>query len=507
MKKTPVFFALFALFQVNAQYRITLDFNKASGLINANGFFFRDLTNGLATYQPDKYSSLTAIFQTSFSASGKDMNNQDRMSVTTYDASDFTCGPIATNYSDPNYVNTFSNVIWSINKAEIDLHIQNWNTAGYVVPPIIQQWPGNGDVSNGMATKLAPYTDANGNGMYDPQNGDYPEILGDAALFLIMNDQNNSFFPGTSPMNMELHYMFYQFATADPLNQTTFVNVKAYNRSAETYTDFKINVFNDYDLGNYADDLSGVDASRNLAYVYNGDNMDEANAGRPGYGANPPAIGMLSLNHALSSSLFAGSAVMPNANNEFLNVINGKNPNGTAITNNGTPTTFQYSDTSDTGYNEVALGNPPGDRRTFSSVSLGTFAPNSVKCMDFAWIFARKTTGTSLFKSVDSLMKVADFVQDFYDNTNHCFDGTLQVTAPEPGQFGIYPNPSSGEITCVADQNIERIEVWNMEGRLIETVQSIEKEVHLDVNHLATGAYLIKLSTNKETKTLPFYKQ
>lgn len=510
MKKHFTLLSILCAFsQVNAQcnYRMNMDYNSTSALINVNGFFFRDMANGLGTYTPIKQSGLTTIFQSSFSISGKDINDQDHMSIITYDGSDFTCGPVAINYSDQNYTTNLSNRIWVVLRVEIDQHIQNWNTPSYVVPTSIQQWPGNGDVSNGMPSKLAPYTDANGNGTYDPENGDFPDIQGDEALFLIMNDQNNNEFPSTSPLNVELHYMFYQFATADPLNRVTFANVKVYNKSQETYNNVKFNVFNDFDLGNYNDDYCGVDVPRNLVYVYNGDANDEANAGRPGFGANPPAMGMISLNHPLASSVFPGSTIMPNPNSEFLNVINGKNPNGTAVMDNGTPTVFQYSDTSNTGYNEAALGNPPGDRRTFSTVSLGTLSPSSVKCMDFAWVFARKTTGTSLFKSVDSLMKVTDFVQNFYNNTNYCTDGTLQTGILQTGKFEIYPNPSNGEITCTADQNLEGIEVWNMEGKLIRTVLVDGKQTNLDLSQLRAGVYLIKLSTADEIKIMPFYKQ
>ena len=217
---------------------------------------------------------------------------------------------------------------------------------------------------------------------------------------------------------------------------------------------------------------------------------------------------MISLNHPLISSIFPGDSILPHATtSEFLNIINGKKPNGTDITNAGTPTVFQYSDTLSNGYNEVALNNIPSDRRIFSSISLGTLAPNSVKCMDFAWIYARKTTGTSRFKSVDSLMKVADFVQNFYNNTNYCTDGTLQTETFQADQFKIYPNPSNGEITCVADQNLELIEVWNMEGKLIRTIQVEGKQTNLDLSQLTAGVYLIKLSTAGETKTMPYYKQ
>jgi hypothetical protein len=507
MKKYLLVLLAFSVLQAKSQAPsgTALQFNNSYGMLRANGIFFKDIFNGLAGYLVPKTSNVKSIYQMSFSASATDQNNQDHFSVTTYDSSDFTCGPVATDYLNSNYVNKFGNIMWTISQAEIDQHIQNWNTPSYVVPGIIALWPGNGEVSNGMAAQLAPYTDVNGNGVYDPENGDYPNILGDQAVYLIMNDQNSSRFPGTMPLNMELHLMFYQYATMDPLNNTTFVNIKAYNRSSIILNDFKLNVFTDFDLGNYLDDFGGTDITRNLAYVYNGDNMDETNVGVPGFYTDPPAIGLLSLNHPLITSIFPDS--LPRPDNEFLNIINGKQADGTAITNGGSPTVLQYSDTLSNGYNELALNHIPSDRRNFSTISLGTFAPNSVKCVDLAWVYARKITGTSLLKSVDSLMKAADFVQSFYDNTNYCTDGTLQTQSLESAQFEIYPNPSTGMITCVADQNLESIEVWNMEGRLIRKVQAHEKEMSLDLNQLTTGVYLIKLSTGSETRTMPFLKQ
>ncbi|MNJ92099.1 hypothetical protein D3C87_97560 [compost metagenome] len=506
MKQIIILFLAFCSLQAAAQSNslLMLDINNSAARINSNGMFFQDVANQMGYYRPHKLSQGNTIYQMSVSATAKDQNGQDRLSVTTYDDSDLTCGPVATNYSDPDYISKYGNKLWRVDYSEITQHKQNWNNAGYTVPDVIAKWPGNGDVSNGMAAKLAPYTDINGNGIYDPENGDYPDIMGDRAIYLIMNDKNNTKFPGTIPLNMEVHFMFYQYVSNAPLSWTTFLNVKVFNRSSETLTDMKWNILTDFDLGDYADDFGGTDLSRNMTYVYNGTNVD-GNGQMGSFGANPPAMGMISLNHPLMTSIFPDS--IPEPGQEFLNVINGKQADGTAITNNGSPTLFQFTDTLGTGYNEPALNNAPGERRSFSTVSLGTFAPNSVKCMDFVWVYGRKLTGTSLLKSVHDMMQVADFVQIYYNNTNHCVDGTLQIASIESAKMEIYPNPSEGKITCVSDQELELIEVWNMEGKLIRTVQTHEKEMTLDLSTLTAGVYLIKLSTGNETKTLPFYKQ
>jgi hypothetical protein len=36
---------------------------------------------------------------------------------------------------------------------------------------------------------LLPFADVNNNGIYDPSYGDYPNVLGDEALYLMYNDK------------------------------------------------------------------------------------------------------------------------------------------------------------------------------------------------------------------------------------------------------------------------------------------------------------------------------
>ena len=90
--------------------------------------------------------------------------------------------------------------------------------------------------------------------------------------------------------------MPFEYLTGNAaLAQTVFMRVHIVNQSANTYTDTRLGLFTDFDLGNYADDYVGTDAQRNLCYVYNADNLDEASSGGPGYGPEPPAFGVVLL--------------------------------------------------------------------------------------------------------------------------------------------------------------------------------------------------------------------
>ncbi|MBA3899425.1 MAG: hypothetical protein H0X62_04310, partial [Bacteroidetes bacterium] len=129
--------------------------------------------------------------------------------------------------------------MWKINKSDIDNHISNFATAGYILPASIANWPGNGNTANGEMALLAPYFDVNLNDKYDPQNGDYPLIRGNQAIFFIFNDDKVPHSSGAVKMGIEVHGMAYSFSNLSDsaLNHAVFVNYEIYNRSSNNYND------------------------------------------------------------------------------------------------------------------------------------------------------------------------------------------------------------------------------------------------------------------------------
>jgi hypothetical protein len=185
---------------------------------------------------------------------------------------------------------TIWNRVWKLNKTEIDYHRAHFWEAGYVAPENILTWPAHGDITLGQAANLAPFSDRNGNGKYEPYDGDYPEIRGDQTLFFIYNDDHGYHSESTGEkLRMEIHAMAYAFNRPGDtaFKNTTFLHCKFYNRSNYTYTDSWIGVYTDIDLGYPNDDYLGCDPERGMYYGYNGmpvDGKGQSNA----YGENPP---------------------------------------------------------------------------------------------------------------------------------------------------------------------------------------------------------------------------
>src|SRR5690606_7777908 len=127
---------------------------------------------------------------------------------------DYFYGPIADDYTSPEYIQRY-NRLWKVTSSEVNAHIAGYMNEGYVVPSPILSWPGNGNTDNGEAANLAPYIDANSNGVYDPENGDYPDIRGEVAIFYILNDDKQTHTASSGgKIGVEIHgmvYVYYDF--------------------------------------------------------------------------------------------------------------------------------------------------------------------------------------------------------------------------------------------------------------------------------------------------------
>jgi hypothetical protein len=190
--------------------------------------------------------------------------------------------------------------LWKVNKTDIEYHIDHWEDQNYQPVEVIDNWPAHGDTEKGQAFYLAPFVDYNNDGLYNPMDGDYPEIKGDQSIFLMYNlirpfvvysqivDTLNLDELLEDISKTEVHGMFYAFDSEidSALDHTVFANIKYINRSDETYTDTYIGIFADTDIGNATDDYIGCDVMQNSIYGFNGDNEDEASTSGPGYGTN-----------------------------------------------------------------------------------------------------------------------------------------------------------------------------------------------------------------------------
>ncbi|MFT6243936.1 MAG: hypothetical protein ACJA0U_000963 [Salibacteraceae bacterium] len=499
----------------NSQSSTVLNQNNVSANIQDEGFFFNNTTNAGPGYEVPAGNGTHSIYSSSFWMGGTDVNGQLKLAAQRYIGSgqDYWSGFLELGLASPT-ANPFGQTIWQVTKAEIDNHILNSQTVGYVIPNDILNWPVHGDTTLGTLPYIAPFVDVNNDGVYAPDVGDYPCIKGDEAVYTIMNDRGNVHASGGDPIGVELHYMFYQYSTVPGLEDVTFIDLEIVNMGTQTIFDFKTSYFLDADVGYGQDDYVGCDTTRNLIFAYNGDAVDESAGGQNGYGV-PPALGVVCLSHSMDySSVFSSGAVVPQTDpstaSEYYNVMQGNWTNGSEqIDGNGQSTDFMfYGDPNDmAAWSEMSEANIPGDRRMVMSTSLGALGPladftDGRRNLSYAVMHAQ---GTSNLNSVTELYQLADAVQSFYDTQNTvCFNAeTASIDDIEEIEFTLYPNPSTGKFVIEMPSTMGQVqlEIVDVFGRSVLTETYLNSS-SIDVNlNSEKGVYFVTVTVGNTTTT------
>ena len=211
--------------------------------------------------------------------------------------------PIAGPIMDEQWYNEYDEKwdrLWKVNRSDIEYHIDHWADANYQPIEVIANWPAHGDTEKGQAYYLAPFIDYNSDGIYNPMDGDYPEMRGDQTIFLIYNFVRPNVLRSQDDDSpdldllleeisiTEVHGLFYAFdcEVDSALEHTVFANIKVINRTNQTYTDTYLGLWADLDVGNSIDDYLECDVNRNSFFAYNGDDLDESSNSGSGYGTN-----------------------------------------------------------------------------------------------------------------------------------------------------------------------------------------------------------------------------
>lgn len=436
---------------------------------------------------------------------------------------DFKPGPIdLVTLTYDSVANSFYNKIWKINRQTIDEFITNRNQPFYVIPKEILEWPAHG--KGNFTQNLAPFVDVDNNGIYEPLKGDYPKIKGDQMLWWVFNDLGKHTETAGLPIGVEVHgscYAYYHkdLPTTDSnyvINRTLFFDYKIINRSKSNYNNFSVGIWNDADLGNYADDYVGCHVTENTGYIYNGDDNDE---GRNGFGKNPPHLFCKLLNQKMESFIYYNHNLdpvngIPNAPYDFYNYMNGKWQNGNDLTlgNNGVggsvKTKYMYDGSTNPAtnqmpcWNEKSAGNSPYDRKFLMSTQLPSFKSDSIFEIEFAYII--DTNPMDDLCNVD--MTLPGKIQNWYNQNKFpskpYYGVGVKNIVNSKNDFLIYPNPTNGLVNIKADiesKSILGIQVFDNSGKCIYQILNSDDQgtfnTTLDINAYASGIYLIKIQT------------
>ncbi|MDA9563918.1 T9SS type A sorting domain-containing protein [Flavobacteriales bacterium] len=534
-----------------------LETNTIRAHINTDGTLFYNRTAVGQGFEIPINEGKHSIYSSGLWIQGNDSSSQAYVSVATYGSedTDYAPGPVTNQFMAGD---TIWNRLWKISKYQVDDHIMQWNQSNYTIPEVILNWPAHGDINRGQASNLAPFEDLNGNGTYEPLLGEYPSIQGDHSVFFMFNDATNvSYASGGDSLRIEVHGLAYGYDCSMDISfgNIIFVDYKIHNRSGLSYTNTKIGVFSDFDIGGYDDDYVACDVGRSAYYVYNGDNDDQNSSGSTGYGLNPPAQACVFLsgptqdadgldnafgigtgesingygfndwiidNEKLGMNRFiyfnhAGPSCCthPQTDIEFNNYMNSKWRDGSPITYGGVgygdslATKFMFPGDSDPlnwgtngadpnypltgGWTEENENNLVGDRRGLGTTGPFTFLQGDVKELTLAYVFADSDTGDQ--HSSVALMK--QYIDDIMAmrNANGYVDcssiNSIKDVDPQK-ELTIYPNPTSNFLYVESlPQGSHTYYIYDIYGKLILT-DNLSRST-INTTNLSQGVYLLKI--------------
>lgn len=376
-----------------------------------------------------------------------------------------------------------------VDAEQIDLHLANYFAAVEAnqpynpddIPNQVKAWPARGneffaesvgfDLPN-TNQGLAGFFDRDGNGLYDPTDGDYPiiEIRGceepqypDQMTFWIYNDAGNVHEQTGSetPIQMEVQVQAFAYRTNDEVNNMTFQRYKLINRAVESIDSTFFAMWVDPDLGCYVDDYIGCDVERSLAYVYNVDALDGQDGSCDCSGVNTycdevPILGVdyfrgpldeLGNEIGMSSFTYFNNAGVPptpppgttdpQVTAEYYNYLSGTWRDGTPFTFGGDayqdsqePIKYAFvdppNDNSEDAWSMCSESLPSGDRRTVQASGPFRLDPGAVNelIVGVVWVPDQIYPCPSISK----LQQADDIAQNLFDN---CFKLTRGPDAPD----------------------------------------------------------------------------
>ncbi|MFN8776149.1 MAG: T9SS C-terminal target domain-containing protein, partial [Flavobacteriales bacterium] len=302
-----------------------LEWNNVKALIETGGSMWQDRANSRAAYIVPKEGNVSSIYAGALWMGGISPDQQLKLAAVTFraDGNDFWPGPLTNDGTasvTPQVCTQYDRFFVSLRQdSQRQRQFFDCDEAGeddcienYAIPSYFFDYPALGNTAAGQDLYLAPFYDYDGDMFYNPQEGDYPwydflreincferrredpvPLFGDQTFYWIFNDKGNAHTESQGqPIGMEVRAQAFAFTSNDEVNNMTFYNYVLINQGSQTLTNTYFGSWVDADLGTSVDDYVGCDVQRGLGYCYNGDSFDEPTTSSPGYGSNPPAVGV-----------------------------------------------------------------------------------------------------------------------------------------------------------------------------------------------------------------------
>jgi len=436
--------------------------------------------------------------------------------------------------------------IWKVSYIDINNFKAQTTHTLTNTPAVILEWPAkNNPYAKGRAgaaltitTDMAPFVDVNADGSYNPLQGDYPELKGDQMLWWVFNDNgpthNNTM---TSPLGVEIKARAYAYTRGvGAINNIIFYEYDIKNVSSRNYSDYRVALWSDADLGYYNDDYLAFDSVRRMAISMNGDAIDGLNGEPNAYGSAPPVTGytLLQLPGDNGTNYVPVGSFMyfnndnttmgnPQSTTEYSNYMRATWRDGIHLVNDyvgygvntkgrgvGPQTNYVFpGDPSNAlEWSECQSVNAKGDRRMV--LSSPDYAFNSGANIKFA--FALVVTDTSHKNTCDSISfdgvkALADTAWKYYRTPLTPIGVSIQQLAIQK-DYTLFPNPAKDVLQITWQGGNPDLKVYDVNGRVLNIPFHYESgNLRLEVKDLTKGIYMLHCTDGKFKISTTFIKE
>ncbi len=490
---------------------------------------------------------VASLFAGALWIGGLDSAGNLQLSATTYGLATgqlgYSAGPIpATAETCANWDTHFM-----VNAQNLDDFLNDWADNGTIdnaIHPEIAAWPAKDNPhffsfqgfdlpSN---ADLAPFIDQNQDGIYDPMDGDYPDIKG--ATQAIWSISNTS----QSGMPLEIHTLAYAYSSNEPsLNNTTFYDFSLINKNENDLLDAYISLWIDPDLGCYTDDYVGCLPEEDMAFVYNQDATDGSTGCTCQHGINTycetiPVLGIKLLEVPQSPMQFGDNGELIPVNDfaeadtliclgmtsfmlyyngglwdgppqmtdptipvEYYNYMKGLWRDGSKPIHDGEAVDFLYPGNpgamQEGDWTACSENLPVADARIL--LNTGPFVMPVGAMSQFSFAVTGVENVPHPCPDVSTLIDYGNAIENYYENG---ITTSIKPVAAKQNEVLLAPNPMQNQtIFTLKDERekISTIQIFAIDGSLIFASPQISTNQYILNNELPeSGMYIYNLQTN-----------
>jgi len=531
---------------------ITINNINAPFLVHGD-MFWDPMSESSMTFFP-KWTAHSNNFAGSIWMSGYDTAGNLHLSAQTYrqDGNDYWPG--ALDLSDTvNHTNSANWAkIWKVYRTTVDSFLSLSTHDSANTPLSILTWPGAGNnYATGATGPLtmyaghtyAPFVDLNGDGIYEPLQGEYPQFPGDEALWMIFNDKGPTHNQSNGvPLGIETQLLVYAYSRGTLIDNVVYLSYRLINYSPNTYHNFRVTFWDDIDLGWYDDDFVGFDSTWRLGLNYNGTDCDGCTAGLPGnaYDRTPPISGITVVHVGFAPNYdtptyqpvscfdyFSSNILLvgnPTNDTEFNRIMRDSTTTGIHFSDDysgaghpstgidsGNNTNYVFpGDPSDPAqWSECSSDNAPGDRRFMISMGDFTIQPGAINDITYAFITTCPDSNNGCpGATFDSIKIYADTAWGNY--VNPYIPTGIPTIAAAKTNLVLYPNPATNTVYLDAKylNANATLMVYNTLGQQLPiSINRTGTKWIMDVSTLPPGVYVAVYHTAGNSVTGTFVKE